>query len=388
MSLLHLFNPENDLALADGSAAYCAPPAAERIAFDLASLPLWFAGKEGLVYLPGDIHREYQKEWSKIFDLPAFYNASDSIRVETLRPWGWSAQMLCRFKAMGINNDIMPTERQINAMRTLSNRRSSIAILQYLKDAGADTPALPRYICDPLKVKEYIESRERCVVKAPWSGSGKGIMWGIGRVEKPMENFYKGIIKRQGGVVCEEYLCCKVEFAMEFFASAGSVDFAGYSLFNAENGSYCGNTLLGDDDIICLLANYIPRVQLDAVRLNLCRILTYMLAGSGYEGYLGVDMMIYEDGSSFRLNPCMELNLRMNMGVVARIFYDNYVQRGKRGCYTVSFYRNSGEALEEHRKRKEMFPLEVIDARISSGYLNLSPVNEDTRYVASVLIEG
>lgn len=386
--ILHLFNPENDLALADGSAVYCAPPAAERIALDLASLPLWFAGEKDLVCLPGDIHKQYHKEWSPVFDLPACYDTSKRGCVGTLRPWGWSAQMLRRFKAMGMKEEIMPTGQQIDSIRALSNRRSSITILQSLKDAGMDIPALPRYICDPAQVKEYIESRDRCVVKAPWSGSGKGIMWGIGRVEKPMENFYRGVIKRQGGVVCEEFLCGKVEFAMEFFASAGGVEFAGYSLFNAENGSYCGNILLGDEEILCKLATYIPRARLEAVQLNLCRILSSMLAGSGYEGYMGVDMMLYEEGSSFRLNPCMELNLRMNMGVVSRFFYDKYVVSGKRGRYSVSFYRNNGEALEEHRKRKSMFPLELAGARIESGYLNLSPVNEETRYVASVVIEG
>ena len=51
------------------------------------------------------------------------------------------------------------------------------------------------------------------MVKAPWSGSGKGIMWGLGRMEVPMEHFCKGVIRRQGGVVCEEFLFSKKEFA-------------------------------------------------------------------------------------------------------------------------------------------------------------------------------
>ena len=43
---LHLFNPENDLAIADGNANYCAPPSALKIAYDLSTLPLWYANNE------------------------------------------------------------------------------------------------------------------------------------------------------------------------------------------------------------------------------------------------------------------------------------------------------------------------------------------------------
>ena len=35
--ILYIFNPENDLALADGGANYCPPPAAALIAHELAS---------------------------------------------------------------------------------------------------------------------------------------------------------------------------------------------------------------------------------------------------------------------------------------------------------------------------------------------------------------
>ena len=35
-----------------------------------------------------------------------------------------------------------------------------------------------------------------------------------------------------------------------------------------------------------------------------------------YVGYLGVDMMIYEDESGeFGVQPCVEINLRYNMGI-------------------------------------------------------------------------
>ena len=67
---LHLFNPENDLAIADGNANYCAPPSALKIAYDLSTLPLWYANNEDAVYLSDTSHFEYYKEYSKNFILP------------------------------------------------------------------------------------------------------------------------------------------------------------------------------------------------------------------------------------------------------------------------------------------------------------------------------
>lgn len=383
---LHIFNPENDLALADGGANYCAPPMAECIARDLATLPLWFAGSNDVVYLPGDIHNSYRNEWAKLFQLPAVYDVTMCDNVDSVRPWGWSPQIYRRLKAMDIPAGILPKEESIDAIRRLSNRRSSISILESLKAAGIDTPELPCYLCEGPQIAHYINSRERCVVKAPWSGSGKGIMWGIGRVERPMENFYTGVIKKQGGVLCEEFLNAQVEFAMEFFTDGESVSFAGYSLFKSFKGSYSGNILAGDDDIEHFLSEYIQQNELQKVKTTLPQVLQSLLHGSGYVGYFGVDMMIYKCGESFRLNPCMELNLRMNMGMVAHTFFDRYVANGCIGVYNVNFFKKPCEAYTAHIANGEAYPLEIEGGKITSGYIGLSPVTESSRYSVSVII--
>lgn len=53
MSVLYLFNPENDLALANGGKNYTPPPLARTIARDLSTLPLWYATEgENIICLP------------------------------------------------------------------------------------------------------------------------------------------------------------------------------------------------------------------------------------------------------------------------------------------------------------------------------------------------
>ena len=195
--ILHLFNPENDLALADGNANYSPPPSAVRIAYDLASLPLWYASADDYVFIPDDRHLKYHSEMSELFPLPKACTSVGFLPFAECRPWGWSSQMLRRFKAMGVNENILPDDSVIGNVRRLSNRRSSIAILGELSKMGVDIPELPIYATSPDDVAAFVSSMPRSVVKAPWSGSGKGIAWGLGRVEVPLEHFYKGVIRRQ-----------------------------------------------------------------------------------------------------------------------------------------------------------------------------------------------
>ena len=386
--ILHIFNPENDLALADGGANYCPPPAAVQIAYDLASLPLWFAGVGNAVVLPDGYHQRFYNEMSARFALASPYDASMAGSVDCCRPWGWSPQIRRRLKAMGLPDSLLPGDADIDAIRNLSNRCSSIRILAALGERGVELPPMPQYLQDADAVADFVNSQPRCVVKAPWSGSGKGIAWGIGRVETPMEHFYKGVIRRQGGVVCEHFLSSVQELAMEFYAGEKGVSFVGYSLFDAAKGSYSGNMLATDSHIEGILSQLIPVRTIHTVRAHLEDILSGILAGSVYCGYLGVDMMIYNDGGHLRLNPCMELNLRMNMGVVSRLFHDNYVESGATGRYFVDFYKKPGDAYDAHQKNLARYPLDVSNGRVRNGYLNLSPVLPGSRYTAYAIVDG
>jgi hypothetical protein len=174
---------------------------------------------------------------------------------------------------------------------------------------------------------------------------------------------------------------------MEFIATADGVGFAGYSLFTAENGAYTGNLLAGNEEIEKRLSQYIPIETLADVKAQLCVVMQRLLTESGYRGYFGVDMMIYDNGDGYRLNPCMEVNLRMNMGVVSRLLYDHYITPGVQGRFVIEYYPVPGEALRMHRTMQECHPLVLQDGRIRQGYLSLTPVFEETSYQAYVLVK-
>ena len=382
----HIFNPENDLALADGNSNYCPPPMARAIARDLAALPLWYASGCDCVLVPSNAHQEYASCMSQKFTIANACVVAPLQQITALAPWGWSAQMKRRFKDMGVSDSLLPTPQNLEQIRALSNRRVAIDVMRSLRSAGVDTPEIPLYTSSPADVASFINSMPRSVVKAPWSGSGKGIAWGIGRVEVPVEHFYMGVIKRQGGVVCERFLDKVVDFAMEFSVSAGVASFAGYSLFTCDGGSYSGNILAADVAIENFLCGYISHNVLADVKEKLSAELSRLLSPACYNGFVGVDMLIYRTAEGYRLNPCVELNLRMNMGAVSRIFFDKYVAAGSQGGFSVMYYKNVGDALASHNAMTDRYPLCVEQGRVVSGYMPLSPVTSDSRYSAFVVV--
>ena len=98
------------------------------------------------------------------------------------------------------------------------------------------------------------------------------------------------------------------------------IDFIGYSLFESRNGAYSKNILASNEDIEAMIAGYISRDTLIAVREDLTAILADTLAGH-YEGFLGVDQIICQADSPVFV-PVSEINLRMTMGLIARNQYD------------------------------------------------------------------
>ena len=102
------------------------------------------------------------------------------------------------------------------------------------------------------------------------------------------------------------------------------IDFIGYSLFESRNSAYCRNILASNEEIEDIIAGYIPRGTLNAIRENLKDILADALVGH-YEGFLGVDQMIcrpHTDSPVFI--PVSEINLRMTMGLIARNQYEKF----------------------------------------------------------------
>lgn len=372
MKKLYLFNPENDMALASGSPYYMAPASAKKMASDLAMLPAWYAD-EGSEVLLADMR---QMEWMRkecALSLPVEGRTEMSGAYDSLVPWGWSPALLHR---LGVK---APEWLDMEVVRRLSGRKTAVDLLPELR--MENTLGESFWLTSVDEIGEFVSIYNKVLLKAPWSGSGKGIQPLSGLPDDNLRGWARRIIASQGGVVCEPYYNKVEDFAMEFLSSAdGGVKFAGYSLFEADvRGIYKENWLASDEAIERRLSEYVSREALLEIRRRI-EVGLSLLVGGVYQGFLGVDMMICRDGEGYAVHPCVEVNLRMNMGVVARLFFDRYMCPDVRGRYVIEYYPRRGDALFFHEEMKRKHPLCLQDGKMAEGYLSLTPVFEDTAY--------
>ena len=378
MKKLYLFNPENDMALASGSPYYMAPASAKKMANDLAMLPAWYADA-GSEILVGDSR---QVDWLRDgCRLSLLVNGVLSVtdEYEEIIPWGWSPALKHR---LGMD---MVRGVDVETLRGLSSRMTAVNLLPKLRIEG--TIGESSWLTSLENVSAFSVKHGRVLLKAPWSGSGKGIQPLCGLPDDNLQGWIRRIIATQGGVVGEPFYEKIKDFAMEFKVEGKDVAFGGYSLFETDaRGIYKENFLASDAMIEEMLSGYVSRDVLHAIRKSLLRELSLLLEGN-YQGYLGVDMMIVRsDEEKYLVHPCVEVNLRMNMGVVSRLLFDRFIVPETVGRYVIEFFPRRGEALKTHENLMSQHTLVVEGERIRSGYLSLVPVFEDTNYLIYVII--
>ena len=377
MKKLYLFNPENDMALASGSPYYMAPASAKKMASDLGTLPAWYA-EAGSRVLVTDVRQVEWLQKSMEFSLDVEGVTEVPPEGAELMPWGWSPALLHRMEGR------VKPKVDITSVRALSSRQTAVELLPLLQMEGTMGESV--WLTSVDEVCAFAGQYEKVLLKAPWSGSGKGIQPVCGMPDDNLKGWTRRIIASQGGVVGEPFYNKVKDFAFEFKVSDEGVEPVGYSLFEADaRGIYKENRLASDEVIEAELSVYVPKENLQKLWMRLQTELQLLL-GETYRGYLGVDMMIVRTGGGYAIHPCVEVNLRMNMGVVSRLFFDRYVCREACGRYVIEYYPQQGEALRMHREMVEKHPLCLREGRMESGYLSLTPVFEDTNYQIYVVI--
>lgn len=393
MQRLYYFNPDTDLALANNDPNFMSPQSIRWLAKDLALLPIWYAQEGSAVLVDQSADKIYLDYLKSIFNLDVHLLLESEVMSDSfdLQPflWGWNLAVRRKFERLGFSETKIKSVDEINMIRSLSSRvwmKSLLSSLPFNSWLCGESEVL-RSLDDLLSVAIDLE---RFLLKAPFSGSGRGLKWCRSGLDKASLSWFDNTIKQQKAVIAEPIYERVEDFAMEFeIFDSTQIDFIGYSYFKTtDNGVYLGNHLL-DDDEFCLRIEheYFEGGFLLSVRQQLMQVLLAHY-GQGYRGILGVDMMVCKaNDGSFKLHPCVEVNLRMNMGVVARRFYERFVSQGKQGSFAVDFSKNKGEALALHLQRQKNHPLVLEEGRVVSGYLSLSAITSESRCQAWVRVE-
>lgn len=372
MKKLHLFNPENDLALARNLSHYTAPPAAAELARAGESLPLWY-GADGDSFVTSGINAQWLRKMRDTFGIgltpwnhePAGFEAS---------PWGWSKNVATRFASLGFRADQLPDSSTLDRIREISSRRSSCILSSGLAEAGL----MPEEWCAEMintaeEALDYCRRIGDALFKLPWSSSGRGQIRVHGAEDfHARKQAIEGALRRYGFITGEPFHRNKAADIALLFESGedGRVRPAGLSLFEtAPNGDYAGNVLAPD----AAISEYLQRRfgigdSLTRTSAVLTAALENLIAGS-YRGPMGVDMMILDDGA---VVGCVELNLRMTMGHVARRFHDRYCAPEMSGRFHIARTTESGIAPDIH------------NGRLRRGSLRLNPEGGPLAFIAEL----
>ena len=289
---IYIFNPEHDLCIANGDENFVPPRSAVGFA------------KENI-------------------DLYEHLRRPNKQRRQII-PWGWNPSLKKRLINEGVDPAILPSEEELQFIRTQSRREFALDVHSRMSNGdsqviGPDYRIVATSVCE---IEAFISSNGSAVLKSPLSGSGKGIRFVREGLSESDKGWCRKTIEKQGSVIVERRFEIIKECAMLFESHHEGIDFIGYSLFESRNGAYSRNILASNEDIEDIIAGYISRDTLIAVREDLTDILAHALVGH-YEGCLGVDQMICQAASPIFV-PLSEINLRMTMGLIARNQYDYF----------------------------------------------------------------
>jgi len=318
MKLL-IFNPEHEISLAYNKANVTMPHNVRRFSRDLAFLPaLWAEDGDAIMVHDVKSARRKAKRWiGDRYKNILFFTPGEValLQFDSVEPWGWDKTLCSQLINYGFDTYSVPDDVTLTRIRDMSNRLQTIILMNQLRDGIEKyTVGDPRFCTDQDELRVQASMLHRFVMKAPWSSSGRGIRFAKYPLESPLTGWAKNIIAKQGGLIVEPFHDKVKDLALEFYSDGkGNVRYTGLSLFDTVDGAYSANIIASENTKRKMLAKYMDLELLDEVKERICKILGTELQGI-YVGPFGVDMMVVRGR---KLNPCVEINLRMTMGHVA-----------------------------------------------------------------------
>lgn len=396
MNKLYYFNPGHEGAILSSSPYYMSPSNVVTMQNDLAYLSAWYADPSDFVWLQTPLPREFKEYLLTNLCPLAEGLTEDKIgqngKMSEVHLWGVSPQAINYFEKLNEKCDTnlkLPAWRR--ELRQLSSRETAKECLTYLCNhiPSVSSDIVPQFYNRLEDVECVVEnSEDRFLAKAPYSSSGRGLLWlPIGGITQTERQILQGILNKQKVVSVEKALDKKLDFAMEFILSKETISFEGFSLFETNNkggymGNFIGNQRAIVDEIEALISlNWIEEVKICLTEFLKCNYQPF------YTGCIGVDMMIYNSSEGYKLHPCVEINVRDNMGLLALRLSQNYLDIDSTGTFKIDFNTIEGEQLKKDTEMKTQYPPLFLAGKLQSGYLSLCPVNERTKYRAYVLVE-
>ena len=397
---LHYYNPGHETVVLEGKAHYTPSVNVCKLQKDLALLPAWYASAGDYVYVENPAHSHHFSTLPEEIRPPVALLFPDSPELKAgnlpameASPWGISPQSIHLYhqlnKKYGLNIDV--PEWNDEYVR-LTGRQTAAQCLQKIKSLLPDMelPPVPLFFDDPEHIARYITANpDSYLVKTPYSSSGRGLLWLYeGELSEKDKNWIKGAIKKQGSVSLEPILNRWRDFALEFYSDGkGTVEYKGISMFDTnKRGAYEGNKIECQFDSQEFFQVFIGEETFRKVKDTVALVIqdTY---SSLYKGCIGVDMFLYHDrNSSIAIHPCVEINMRYTMGMLAIRIFEQYVHEKAAGIFHLIYENDPLVAYQAHLSHLQHCPPTIKDGKLKTGYIPLCPVTEETNYMAYVIV--
>lgn len=392
--MIHYFNPGHETAVFNGSPYYLPSETVLKMQDDLSFLPAWYGEKGDSVLVPEITDPGYFKFLENSFpDLPypLLVGNLQGRKHEKVSCWGISPRAIHYFETL---NEKFGLQLQVPLWKEeytyLNSRKSARNVLAALQKTINSIPyrLIPIFCNDIDEIEKLLTlSDAPLLAKSLYSSSGRGLLWLSGKLKAKEREVLHGMLRKQKEVAIEYVLDKQLDFSMQFSSDGKEIFFEGYSLFETTpKGAYSSTYLRPQEKIVEKLTGKIPVEALENIKQQLIRIFRDVIV-CHYEGCIGVDMMIYKDGGEYRIHPCLEINLRYNMGYLGVKMFQHYISPLSVGVFKINYNPEKEGAYDYHLQMCRQFPILIEEGRIKKGYLPLNPVTKESRYNAFVLVE-
>ena len=396
--MIHYFNPGHETAVNNGSPYYMPPALQLKMRTDLAYLPAWYGGREDFVLVEEKLLENFVAS-TRLLRLPPAIHRDDFIQQrktlanEQVECWGISPAAIHLFETINKTHRLnlsLPVWRE--QYKTFCSRIFARDCLQHIINhvPGIEADIVPQIHDTSASIESQLRERPGTyLAKAIYSSSGQGLLWLPEKaLTQPAKQIIRGRLKRQGALSLERVLEKTLDFAMEFHSTPnGRVDFTGYSLFQTtDKGRYTGNLLMPQSAIEQRISSSIAPELLTQVRQS---IQSYLLSHLNpfYHGIIGVDMMSYKKEGHICLHPCVEMNIRHNMGTLSIALHEKHLHSNATGMFSIEYNSQKGFLMEKDKKMKQQYPAVMDNERLLSGYLSLCPINHNSQYQAYMVVD-
>lgn len=358
MAVIHIFNPETDYSLASFSPYYTPPASVIALRRDRAFLPATYALEGDYILtldtlptpsdFPSGLNHIQLSDLQSLFDNENNADSNSSLKIQ---PWGWNPALKHTLLQSGVPESFLPSDSFLANLRKISHRATTIPFVkefistlrsngnytvltndnttsQYLPPLSKIAEILPVIFTKADEALQWLRSVQavgkEAFFKAPWSSSGRGILFTDELdADRHISPWLSGIIRRQGCVIGEEAASKLIDFATEWHIvesdKGPDAQFVGLSLFEASRrGKYHANYDGDQSQIKAILKE--KGVELTPGLLNAQKYALEKLCRS-YRGYCGIDMLADTNGVIY---PCIEINWRMTMGIIPLIKSANH----------------------------------------------------------------